>query len=263
MARKKSIGLTPSEERFVEEYLIDRNGTAAYIRANPGTRRTTAGELSSRLLKKVKVKDAIAKASQELRRACKTSAVKEVKGLALLANYDIGAAFDLTADEWVPLPPRQIPYETRQAIVGVKVRRRRIVGDDEAPAVVETVEFRFADKLAARDKLMRHLGLYKDLPPLEVLLAALPPEVAEAVRAGLAAAVQRRGDPGRGPAPGIPLPGGDRLRPDGADAAGGADPRPVAGGVDPQPGPEAGGPLHPPVGEDPDDRVPAGGPVLD
>ncbi len=180
MAKRKPA-LTPTEERFVDEYLIDRNGTAAYMRVFPGVKRRTAGELSYRLLKKVEIKSAIAAGSRSLAKACRVSAETEARGLAMLANYDIGAAFDLSKDEWVPLPPRLIPYEVRQAIVGVKINKR-----------AGTVEYRFADKIAARDKLMRHLGLYKDLPPLETVLGFLPRELADEIR--------RRTDPGL-PAP--------------------------------------------------------------
>lgn len=197
--RKAATGLNADEERFVDEYLIDLNGTQAYIRANPGTKRTTAGELASRLLKKVKVRAAVRAGTLQLAKQCKTSALKEIKGIALIANYDLGAAFDMTVDDWVPLPPRKIPYETRQAMTAVKFKRRK-ERDKEGNevATVEDVEYKFADKLAARDKLMRHFGQYADLPPLEVLLAALPPEVAATVRAALAAVVQGGRNPGGG-----------------------------------------------------------------
>jgi phage terminase small subunit len=178
LVAKRKPALTLDEERFVDEYLIDRNGRAAYTRANPGTKRSTAAQQASRLLNKRNVAEAVRVGSRELARACKVNAEKEIRGLAMLANYDIGAAFDLTADEWVPLPPRKIPYEVRQAIVGVKINRRKEAGG----VVVETVEYRFADKIAARDKLMRHLGLYKDLPPLETVLALLPRELADEIR---------------------------------------------------------------------------------
>lgn len=237
MAKKKSA-LTVSEERFVEEYLIDRNGTAAYIRANPDTKRSTAAEMASRLLKKSNITKALKAGSRELARQCRVSAAREIRGMALLANYDIGAAFDLTRDDWVPLPPRKIPYETRQAIVGFKVTRRRLKAGDDEEYEVESVEYKFADKIAARDKLMRHLGLYKDLPPLEVLLAAIGPDIAEVVRRALAQAVHPGADPGGGGGNGpgsVPPPGsgggGPGGGPGGGLPPGGLDPGPVAGGV--------------------------------
>lgn len=240
---KKAPELSADEERFVDEYLIDRNGTAAYIRVHPAAKRPTAAVESHRLLRKPKIAAAVKLGSHQLARQCNTSAVKEVKGLALLANYDIGSAFDMTADDWVPLPPRLIPYETRKAIVGFKVTRRHERDRDGNTTTVENVEYKFADKLAARDKLMRHLGLYKDLPALEVLLAALPPEVVRTVRAALAQAVQQGavggGPGGDQPRPALPPgPGGGAAGggPGDGVAAGGADARPVAGPVPRGPG---------------------------
>src|ERR1700761_8377596 len=50
-------GLTPKQQRFVEEYLIDCNGTQAAIRC--GYSRLTATEQASRLLANVKVRAAV------------------------------------------------------------------------------------------------------------------------------------------------------------------------------------------------------------
>lgn len=204
MAARKPA-LTLDEERFVDEYLIDRNGSAAYRRVHPGTRSSTACEQASRLLKKKKVAAAVQKGIAALRRRTKVSAERVIRELSRLAFFDIGEAYDLSSDDWVPLSPRAMPYDTRRAIVGVKIRRRRLAskatGEDGKPLdeiyEVESVEYKFADKLAALDKLMRHLGLYKDLPPLELLLACLPPEVATPVRTALAFAVagQANGSP--------------------------------------------------------------------
>jgi len=203
--------LKPDDERFVDEYLIDRNGTAAYLRVHPHVKRRTAGESASKLLKKNNIQAAIKAGSKQLQKQARFSAAREVRELALLANYDIGAAFDLSVEDWVPLPPRLIPYEVRKCIVGVKVKP---ILDKDGNVVEKQVELKFADKLAARDKLMRHLGLYKDLPVVEVLLAALPPEQANAVRAALAASVHGGRDPGGGADDTITNPGTDRAGPD-------------------------------------------------
>lgn len=217
--------LKPDEERFVDEYLIDRNGTAAYIRVYPEASRAAAAVAASRLLRKANVKAAIAAGSKQIRKQSRTSAAREVRELALLANYDIGAAFDLSVDDWVPLPPRLIPYEMRKCIVGVKVKP---ILDKDGNVVEKQVELKFADKLAARDKLMRHLGLYKDLPVVEVLLAALPPEQANAVRAALAASVHGGRDPGGGADDTITNPGTDRAGPDLGSPGTRRQPGPVA-----------------------------------
>lgn len=52
--------LTPKAERFVHEYLIDLNGTQAYLRSHPGVKATSASVEAVRLLGNPKVQEAIA-----------------------------------------------------------------------------------------------------------------------------------------------------------------------------------------------------------
>lgn len=255
--------LTPDEELFVEEYLIDRNATAAYRRAHPGTKYNTAATTASLLLKKPNIRKAIRLRLDAVARRCRVSAAKVVRGFARLAFYDIGAAFDLTRNEPVLLPPREIPFEVRQAITAVKVKRRVLKSDSDEVYEVEEWEYKFADKLSALDKLSRHLGLYKDMPPLEALLAILPPGLGDHVRAALAQAVLEGGGPPGGgppggggggpplPGPADPVPGG---RPDGG---------PVAGGVPVRPESPADAPLLPPGREDDGGGGPDPGPLFE
>ena len=176
--------LTPKEEKFVGEMLVRGNATRAYLAAfGPGVGYRTAATQAARLLKKPDIAAELSAARADLRRRSKVSARRVVAGLAAVAFADIGDLFDLTSEEWKLLPPRAIPYEARRAVASLKVRRRDLRDRDGNPAgVEEVVEVKLCDKGAALDKLMRHLGLYKDLPPLEVLLAALPREVSEHLR---------------------------------------------------------------------------------
>ena len=61
--RKSAV--THLDERFIQEYLVDLNGTQAYLRAVPGTKENTARVLASRLLTKVDIQAAIRKARKE------------------------------------------------------------------------------------------------------------------------------------------------------------------------------------------------------
>ena len=67
--------LTPKQQRFVEEYLIDLNATQAAIRS--GYSEKTAQERSSRLLSNVMVQAAIQEAQSK--RAERTKRVNNVK----------------------------------------------------------------------------------------------------------------------------------------------------------------------------------------
>lgn len=57
---KNKDDLTDKQKKFIEEYLIDMNGTRAYRAAYPSVKKNeTAAALASRLLTKAKVKKAI------------------------------------------------------------------------------------------------------------------------------------------------------------------------------------------------------------
>lgn len=71
--------MTPKQERFVQEYLIDLNATQAAIRA--GYSKKTAQEQSSRLLSNVIIADAIKKAQSETAKRCRVTVDDVVLGL--------------------------------------------------------------------------------------------------------------------------------------------------------------------------------------
>ena len=63
-ARAESAALAPRQQRFVEEYLLDLNGTQAAIRAGYSAR--TANEQAARLLANVSVRSAIERGKSEV-----------------------------------------------------------------------------------------------------------------------------------------------------------------------------------------------------
>lgn len=270
MAKPKSKNsLTNDEERFVDEYLIDRNGTAAYIRAKPGTRRATACEMASRLLRKSNVKRAIELGQTAIRGRTRVTADRVVRQYARIAFADIGMAFDLTKSTPVLLAPRDIPFDTRQAITAIKLKRRVIKHDGEEDYEVEEWEYKFADKVSALDKLSKHLGLYQELPPLDQILMLLPEPVRETVRAALAQAVftgsNSGGDqPDQSELPALePNAGRDSAGPDVPNEGGGAQAGPVANATDHEPVTTDRGPLHSPGGEKPGGGGSGVGPLFD
>lgn len=195
MAKRKNR-LAEDEERFVEEYLIDRHGTNAYIRANPGTRRTTACEMASRLLSKSNIQRAIELGRKAISQRTNVSADRVVKQYARIAFADIGQAFDLSKSVPVLLAPRDIPFDTRQAITAIKLKRRVLKNEGSEDYEIEEWEYKFADKLSALDKLSKHLGLYKELPPLDAVLMLLPESLRESVRSAIAQAISQGSSPG-------------------------------------------------------------------
>lgn len=68
-SQKSPTPLTATQQRFVDEYLIDLNAIRAYQTVHPGTPYRSAATLSSRALKKVEVRVEIAAARRAHRRS--------------------------------------------------------------------------------------------------------------------------------------------------------------------------------------------------
>jgi phage terminase small subunit len=83
--------LTPKQERFVAEYLVDLNATQAAVRA--GYSRKTASSQGERLLRNVEVSKAI-KAGQKKRVA--KSEITAERVLTELAGVGFGTKSDMT-----------------------------------------------------------------------------------------------------------------------------------------------------------------------
>ena len=98
----KTAGLTPKEQRFVDEHLVDGNGTRAATAA--GYSEKTAASTASRLLRKANIKAAIAKALKEQEKRTLISADDNLKRLDRLARKaegegDFPAA--IAASAWI------------------------------------------------------------------------------------------------------------------------------------------------------------------
>jgi phage terminase small subunit len=148
--------MTARQARFVEEYLIDLNGTKAAIRA--GYSKTTARVIASKNLKKRNIAAAIAKAQQARSERTSITAdqvLLELKQLAFssIANYRV----DPTTGE-VTLT-EDAPPEAMSAVSNVKRKvSHKAFG---ANKVDETeVEIALWDKPSMLKLAGRHVGLF-------------------------------------------------------------------------------------------------------
>jgi phage terminase small subunit len=139
--------------RFVDEYLIDLNGTQAAIRA--GYSPKTANEQASRLLANVNIQLLIAE--KQIIRSIRTEITSDrvILEIARLAFSDPRKAFT-GANELKDI--HDWPDEVAAAISSIKIKELR----DADGTVTGTVkEVKFWDKNSAADKLMKHLGAYE------------------------------------------------------------------------------------------------------
>ncbi len=94
--------LTPKQQRFVEEYLIDLNATQAAIRA--GYSEKTAQEIGSENLSKPMVAKAIAEAQEKLSNKAQVTVEMVVNGLLKEAqDYADGSTQSARVSAWAHL----------------------------------------------------------------------------------------------------------------------------------------------------------------
>jgi phage terminase small subunit len=143
--------LTPKQERFVEEYLIDLNATQAAIRAGYSVK--TADRIGPELLGKTCVSEAIQKAIAERSRRTGINQDRIVRELAKIAFVNAADVVDF--DE------ATVRYEAdlddTAAIQSVKIKKIPTQEGD----IIER-EIKIADKLKALELLGKHLGMFKD-----------------------------------------------------------------------------------------------------
>jgi phage terminase small subunit len=87
------VGLTPKQQTFVDEYLVDLNATQAAIRA--GYSKKTARSQGERMLTNVDVAAAIQKGFQERSERTKITAEKVLLELAVIAFADLQQLADM------------------------------------------------------------------------------------------------------------------------------------------------------------------------
>ena len=148
--------LEPRQERFVQEYLIDLNGTQAYMRAEPGTTEKSARTLASRMLAKVNVQKRIA--AERAKTAAKLSITREraLAEYAKLAFFDMRQAYH---DSGALKMPHELDEDTAAAIAAYETVEMDGGGKDAPPLQVRKVKW--ADKRAALDSIMKAQGWNK------------------------------------------------------------------------------------------------------
>lgn len=158
MARNRN-DLTPKQQKFIEEYLVDLNATRAAMRAGYSER--TAYRTGADNLMKPQIMAAIKAAQAACSERTEAKADDVIRELVRLAYSDLGQVMDFTGDQPKLRAPKDITENARRSIASIKVRRV-VEGKGEDAHTVEVVEFKLWDKVAALDKLARHLGLLGD-----------------------------------------------------------------------------------------------------
>lgn len=144
--------MSKKQDRFVEEYLIDLNGTQAAIRA--GYSPKTANEQAARLLANVSIREKISKAMAERSRRTGINQDRVLIELAKIALVNPKHLIDFKNATVL----ERATEEDMAAIASVKVKTIPGKGGENG---IER-EVKLYDKLRALELVGKHLGMFKD-----------------------------------------------------------------------------------------------------
>lgn len=157
--------MTPKQQRFVEEYLVDLNATQAAIRAGYSAR--TAEQQGSRLLSNAKVARGVANAQAARSEQTGIDATWVLQRLGEEAVADLADLYDEQGNlrrvhEW--------PLIWRQGLVaGVETVNERVGVDEEGNAEYAIVKkVKLSDRIKRVELIGRHVGVQAFKDKLEV-----------------------------------------------------------------------------------------------
>ena len=154
--------LTPKQEAFFREYLIDLNGTQAAIRAGYSIK--GAHVQAAQLLSNPKVQEFANKLKTERAERTEITSDRVLKEIGRLAFADIRSVFDESGQL---LPVHMLPPEVSASIASIEVVTSKVPGGE--PVDVEhTAKIKFWDKRGSLELLGRHLKMFTDKLEVEV-----------------------------------------------------------------------------------------------
>jgi phage terminase small subunit len=145
--------LTPQQERFVAEYLIDLNATQAAIRA--GYSAGTARQQASRLLSKVNVQSAIAEGKKRISDSLQSDAERVKQELDRIGFSDIRKLYDRDGNL---RPIHELDDDTAAALSGIDIE----VETSKDGTRTSTYKIKRYDKNSALTTLARWHGKLND-----------------------------------------------------------------------------------------------------
>ncbi|KPU94712.1 hypothetical protein APR50_10545 [Variovorax paradoxus] len=160
--------LTPKQERFVAEYLIDLNATQAATRAGYSAR--TANEQGARLLANVSVRFAIEAAKARRIERIELTADRVLTELARIAFFDIRKLY---RENGSMKAPHELDDDAAAVLAGVDVLEEFDGRGDERTLIGYTKKAKVHDKNSALTLAMRHMGMFKDRLEVEATVKGL------------------------------------------------------------------------------------------
>jgi len=184
--QKTARPLTPKQERFVDEYLVDLNATQSAIRA--GYSEKTAHSIGHENLRKPEIQALIERKRSKTAARLEVTRERVVNELARIAFSDIRSVvkwgrIKLQASDGIP-----------EVVYDIDLIPSEEISDDAAAAVAEVrktregLSIKLLDKKGALDSLGKHLGLFQagdeDEPPKRIEISWGPPREAKTELSG-------------------------------------------------------------------------------
>ena len=152
--------LPPMQDRFVDEWLIDFNGTQAAIRAGYSER--SARSIAGRLLTKDNIQAEISRRQKDLQRRTEVTQERVVTELARVAFAD--------ATDYARVETRMIEKDdgTEVSYQTVTLKNTAELSPEQRAAIAgikqgaNGIEVKLCDKIKALELLGRHIGMFND-----------------------------------------------------------------------------------------------------
>lgn len=165
--------LTPKQEAFCIEYLIDLNGTQAAIRANYSEK--TARQLGSQLLANINIQHKIQKLNGQRMVETKIDANSVLDILNKLANSNVGEMLD---DDGVFLPIKKMPLHVQKSIQSFEIEETHEKDDNgEILVTTKTIKIKLWSKDKSVENLGKHLKLFTEKVDISNSDGSLAPQI--------------------------------------------------------------------------------------
>jgi len=148
----------PKHQRFADEYLIDFNATAAYIRSGFKASGNAAYVGASKLLARPDVQAYLAVRGQKAKEAATVDQAAVFDRLAKMALGDIRELFDSNG---ALKPIHEMTSDQAALIQGVEIFEEFEGRGDEREHIGQTKKIRFVSKLDGIKLLGQHFGMFQ------------------------------------------------------------------------------------------------------
>jgi phage terminase small subunit len=155
--------LSPFRQRFIEEYLVDLNGTAAYKRAGGAEKGATAA--ASRMLTVVNVQQAIAEAKAKRSEKLEITADMWLRELWIIGHSNIENYMKIDEGGLIIAKTfEEMPENASRALEAIEENRtiKESADGKDSNIINAKVKFKVHSKIEALKLIGQHLGFLQD-----------------------------------------------------------------------------------------------------